>query len=184
MKKNCLHNIVRGCFFFFCLFLSSNQAFATNQDTNDLSSSGHFAQLSSSVTQNPGIASKLVKFENVDQLDGLKVDSAREKITVKESGLYFIMANGRVGTSVVSIRGRAEIYLLRNGTQIPRTGASYISPGKIMTTNVISQTVLFLKKGDHISVGITSDSPIIGLIPSSGTQAIPSITFTMYKINN
>jgi len=179
MKKNHVCNFVRGCFCIFVLFFSSNHVFASND--KEASESGNFVQLSSSVSQTPGIATMTAVLENVDQIAGLQVDSAHKKVTVKEAGLYFILANGRIGTPVITLRGYSGMFLMRNGVEIPHTRANYSSQNKVMTTNLCAQTVLSLKKGDHISVGISSDSPNFGLTASHDA---PSITFTMYKINN
>jgi len=179
MKKKYVCNLAWGCLFIFSLLLSSNQVFASND--KEASEAGNFTQLSSSVSQTPGIATTTAVLENVDQIAGLQVDSAHKKVMVKESGLYFILANGRMGTPVITIRGDAELFLMHNGIEIPHTRANFSFQNKVITTNLISQTVLFLKKGDYISVGISSDSPNFGLIAS---QTIPSITFTMYQINN
>ena len=177
-----LRKLVTNCLFIFCLFLCSNHAFASN--SKDISELGNFAQLSSSKSQAPGIGTETVILANVDQLVGLKVDSSHKKIIVQESGLYFIMANGRMGTKAVSLLGSANLFLMHNGTALPHSQTSYTSQNRIMTTNVISQRVLFLQKDDYISVGISSDSPNIGLVSSKSVmENIPSITFSMYKLD-
>ena len=166
----------------FCLFLCSNYAFASNP--NDHDGSRHFAQLSSLESQVPGIATEKVVLENVDKLIDLKMNSSHKKIIVQEPGLYFIMANGRMGTKAVSFLGSANLFLMHNGNMISNSQSNYTSQNRIMTTNVISQTVLFLQKDDFISVGISSDSPNIGLVSSQTAGVhIPSITFTMFKLD-
>lgn len=178
MEKKCTRLLLKGFFFIFCLFFYSNYAFASGPEQS--SESENFAQLSSLVNQIPGIATKTVVFENVDEINGLVIDSSHEKIIVKKAGLYFIMANGRMGTTAITLRGSANLSLQLNGVEIPNTRCSFCSQNKITAGNTISQRTLFLKKDDQISVGISSNSPNLGLMAS---QNVPSITFTMYKIN-
>ena len=89
-----------------------------------------------------------------------------------------------MGTKAVSLLGSANLFLMHNGNIISNSLSSYTSQNRIMATNVISQTVLFLQQDDFVSVGVSSDSPNTGLVSSlSAEENIPSITFTMFKLD-
>lgn len=168
---------------FACCFALPSYAFAANPNSNG---GVAFAQLSSNQTQVPGIATDTVSLEITNQLVGLKVNSSNKKITVKESGLYFISANGRLGTQSVNLLGTVQLFLKKNGTVISNTYTSHSPQNKQTTVSAVSQTVMALDVGDSISVGISSTAPNLGLLASTvaPNTTIPSITLTMYKFAN
>lgn len=173
----CTRNLSRSSIIFIlCLFASSNCAYAEENDDSV------YAQLSSIQVQMPGANTITAVMEQVDSLVGLTVE-ANEKVIVKEPGVYFIVANGRVGAKTLNLFGNLDLFLMKNGNVIPHSFAGTGVKNKVTTTALISQTVLNLKKGDYISVGITGSSPNLGLVPAiNENRTAPSLIFTMYKI--
>lgn len=183
MNKKFYRDFFYSFLMFVCCFAFPSYSFADSKtDKNDTA----FAQLSSFQTQIPGISSQTVVLENTDQLVGLKVAASHKKIVVTEPGVYFISANGRLGTQSVNLLGSVQLFIIKNGTPLANTYSSYSPQSKQAAISAVSQTVEVLDVGDSISVGISSTSPNLGLISSSVVPStdIPSITFTMYKFAN
>ena len=179
---NSVKTLFKAGVFALCIFALPNTAYATDSDET---SSDAYAQLSSFTTQTPGVNPQVVTLENVDALSNLKVAS-HNKVIVKESGTYFIMASGRVGSIGLGLFGNVNMWLIRNGTKLACTcsSQSVVTPPSIY--NITSQAVWPLKAGDSISIGISASSSALGLISNkadSKNPAVPSIIFTMFKID-
>lgn len=180
---NYIQTLFKDCVFILCLLVSSSGLFASEKEI--FSKKEAFAHLSSFTSQ---VATpdnnKIVTMESIDELSGLKVEE-NKKVIVKESGLYFVIVSGRVGTEGISLVGNIDLFLMKNGQPIPHSYTNYQSLSRITTSNLVSHVVLPLKKGDYISVGISSDSTNLGLIAfSTPHKKIPSLIFSMYQIQN
>lgn len=137
-----------------------------------------YAQLSSYQSQQPGMQQKVVKFEGDCDFNGLTVDS--DSIIVKESGIYFILVKGVVGTTGVGLSGDVNIWLNRNNNMISSSKTTQTVADNQSLNNIVSQIVVFLEKNDKINVLIkSSSSPTISLIAESDN---PSVTLSMYKL--
>lgn len=136
-----------------------------------------YAQLSSYQSQQPGMQQKVVRFEGDCDFNGLTFDS--DSIIVKESGIYFILVKGVVGTTGVGLSGDVDIWLNRNNNMISSSKTIQTVADNQSLNNIVSQIVIFLEKNDKINVLIKSSSFPISLIAESGN---PSITFSMYRL--
>ena len=77
---------------------------------------GQYLQASSSVTQCPGKAPKLVEMDIVDAANGITL--ANNKVTVGEAGPYLIVAAPQVGREGGGPYGCFDLWLRVNGTDV------------------------------------------------------------------
>ena len=145
-----------------------------------------FTQLSSSHNQPATADTNLAVLETVDGIEN--IGASPTNITVNKPGLYFLLAVGQAGsTNSAMIDGGqyVDIWLIRNGMPVPNS-TSRITVGQFSTGTVITQNILALNQNDTLSVGFAASAPSFGLIatPRKGSiPAIPSIIFTIYKVN-
>jgi hypothetical protein len=162
--------------FFFCL-ISSTTLFAN-------SSSGTYAQLSSSKTQLPGASSKVLNIEIIDGISGLTVAS-NNKVIIEEEGNYFISVSAQVGNQGLGLLGWVDLYLMKNGKAIQHTNVRQVVDSNV-PESLGTQCVLHLKVGDYISAGIDANAPNLGVIASkknSGQGSAQSVIFSIFKIS-
>ncbi len=172
-----LSKIFKASLFTICLLGATNAAYAHNWGGSV------YAQLSSSHTQLAGSNQIVAALENVDSISDLQLENCRS-IVVNTPGLYFIGVTGQVGTNRLALKGSVDLWLFRNGKHIPHSHVSQAIDGPAIS-NVGLQSVLYLQKGDSISIGVSASTPTAGLIARIGTSPdqniIPSIAVTMYK---
>lgn len=171
MKTN-MFQWLAGCF----TFMASGALFA--------GSLIEYTQLTSLQSQPASNAVNLASLETVDGIQN--IGSALNKITVKDSGYYFVIAAGQVGAvTSTSAGGTVDLWFVKNGTALPNTG-SRASVSSQLTSVIVCQTIVPLNAGDSISVGFGASNPAFGLvaIPSAnGRPAITSMTFTIYRLS-
>lgn len=149
-----------------------------------LASPIEYTQLTSLQNQPAVNATNLASLETVDGIQN--IGNALNKVTVKNSGFYFVIAAGQVGAvKNTSTNGAVDIWLIKNGTAIPNTGSRSSVFGQA-TSTVVCQNIVQLNAGDSISVGFSASDPALGLITipaADGRPAITSIMFTIYRLN-
>jgi hypothetical protein len=153
------------------LALFSSSAWASN-----------YAQLSSLDNQT-GDSSKVASLDTVDGIEGMSHN--KTSVTVKQAGIYFVMAAGQVGSTSKEASGNVDLWLTHNGKALSNSNTRYMVRDGNDTNVLISQTILKLKAGDSIGVGYSGTNSALGLIStaaSNGEPAIPSIIFSMHKI--
>ena len=146
-----------------------------------------YAQLSSMVTQKPkGSDPSLVSMENDDALSGLD-HSEKDKIVVKTSGVYFVMAAAQIAKDSGNQDGYVDLWIQQNGKDVDNSGTRQAVKDAKFTTVLVCQGIAECKAGDVFSAVISASSPGTGLgiyaIKPKGEATIPSIIFSMYKIN-
>lgn len=143
-----------------------------------------YTQLTSLQNQPATNATNLASLETVDGIQN--IGSALNKVTVKNSGFYFVIASGQAGAvKNASANGSVDLWLVRNNTPIPNSG-SRISLFPQSTAMVMCQNIVQLNAGDSISVGFSASEAAYGLVAapaSSGKPAVTSLTFTIYRLN-
>ena len=167
--------------FFLATFFSSNIASAYELEEN--STDKVYAQLSSSKNQ-VGVGENIVKIENIDAISGLKVKSHHE-IEIEESGLYFIMATGQAGSEAFELLGKVDMWLIINGIVQPHSNVSQTVTSSVSVYSFVLQNVLFLKKGDIVSVGMSASCPQLGLIANKNLAHevdSPSFILSIFKV--
>ena len=80
-----------------------------------------------------------------------------------------------------------DIWLKQNGKDVDNSGCRQAIKDPKFTTVLVSQGIAECKAGDVFSVAVSASSPGKGLgivaMKPKGEPAIPSIIFSMYKIN-
>jgi len=150
----------------------------------------NYAQLSSTASQRPKDTEPLmVNMESNDALSGLVHSDKQDtsKIVVKTAGVYFIVAAAQVGKASGDDDAYVDIWLKQNGKDVDNSGCRQAIKDKSFTTVLVSQGIAECKAGDVFSVAISASTPGKGLgivaIKPKGEPVIPSIIFSMYKIN-
>ena len=168
----------------------SGLALLSRSHAADAVSGPIYAQLSSEVTQDPKSGPMLVEMNSNDALAGLdhsdKVKT--DTITVKTAGAYFIVAAVQVGKDAAGETGDyLDIWLKQNGKDVDNSGCRQVIHDSKFTTVMVSQGVSECKAGDTFQVAIAASAPGKGIgikaIKPAGEPVIPSIIFSMYKIN-
>jgi len=149
-----------------------------------------YAQLSSLMTQLPKDTTPvIVSMESNDALSGL-THSDKEKtdqITVKTAGVYFVVAACQVGKETGESDDYVDIWIKQNGKDVDNSGCRQAIKDPKFTTVLVCQGVAECKAGDVFQVALSASSAGKGLgiqaMKPKGEPAIPSIIFSMYKIN-
>ncbi len=175
--KNYIYLAVSACVI--GLLAISSNAFA---DTDAV-----YAQVSSLQNQIPK-GSQLVTLEQADDLNGIDQPTP-SKLVIKEPGTYIVIAAGQPGVdkNATSAGGVVDLWLMKNGQNVPNSGVRQFLATPQSTSVIISQAILPLKTGDSLSFGYSANKPLHGLIATNGTSnqpAIPSIIVSVYKIGS
>ncbi|PJD91315.1 MAG: hypothetical protein CK423_09500 [Legionella sp.] len=145
-----------------------------------------FTQLSSAHNQPATATVNLASLETVDGIEN--IGSTPTNITVNKAGFYFLLAVGQAGainSAMIDGSQYVDIWLIRNGVPVPNSTAR-ITVGQFTTGTVLTQNIMALNQNDKLSVGFAASAPTFGLIATpkkEGIPAIPSIIFTLYKVN-
>lgn len=151
-----------------------------------------YAQLSSAVSQKPKDGKALiVKMESNDALQGL-IHSDKQntgQITVPTPGVYFVVAAIQVGkdSPSPSAEDYVDVWIKQNGKDVDNSGCRQVIKDPKFTTVLVCQGIAECKANDVFNVAISASSPGKGLgivaIKPKDEPVIPSIIFSMYKIN-
>lgn len=142
-------------------------------------------QLTSLRTQLPAVAgSSLVRMDNTDYLENLELTSQKDKVIIKEDGIYYIQSAGQVGSISPGVIGYMDIWFEKNGAPIPNSNCRATVDPSTFTTVLISQTILKLSKGDMIGTRYAASGPSLGFIfmEPDNEPAIPSLIFSIFKV--
>lgn len=150
-----------------------------------------YAQLSSPVTQDPkGPTPLLVAMTSNDALGGL-THSDKEKTTdvvVKTPGVYFVVAAIQVGKDAAGEPGDyLDVWIKQNGKDVDNSNCRQAVPDPKYTAVLVCQGIAECKAGDVFNVAIAASSAGKGIgikaIKPANEPVVPSIIFSMYKIN-
>lgn len=149
-----------------------------------------YAQLSSAITQAPKDSMPmLVAMESNDALNGI-VHSDKEKttdVTVKTPGVYFIVAAAQVGKTTGETEEFVDLWIKQNGKDVDNSNTRQSIKDSKFTGVLVCQGIAECKAGDVFNVAVSASSPGKGLgvlaIKPKGEPVIPSVIFSMYKIN-
>ncbi len=153
-----------------------------------------YAQLSSSLDQvatgdtvNTGM---VVALQNQDAISGIGWDPKKNELTIKEDGIYFLMATAEVGadqTTQFAKAGKIYLWYEVNKKPIPNSGNWVDAVPSERSKTITDQMVLPLKAGDVLVVKYMSTSQSLGLITSTGNEPIPAspgLTFSIFKTDS
>lgn len=148
-----------------------------------------YAQLSSSMSQKASVNGTLVKMDSNDALSGLDHDDKGKgtDITIKTEGVYFMVAAIQVGKETGEADDYIDVWMKQNGKDVDNSGCRQIIKDPKFTTVLVCQGIAECKAGDKFNMVISSNSADKGVgivkIAPEGEPAIPSIIFSIYKIN-
>jgi hypothetical protein len=162
---------------------------ATPQVSMGAPSGPLYAQLSSSMSQKASVTGTLVKMDSNDALSGLDHDDKGNgtDITIKTEGVYFMVAAIQVGKEIGEADDYIDVWMKQNGKDVDNSGCRQMIKDPKFTTVLVCQGIAECKAGDKFNVVISSNSADKGVgivkIAPAGEPAIPSIIFSIYKIN-
>ena len=149
-----------------------------------------YAQLSSGMTQDPkGPTPLLVEMNSNDALGGLDHDlkAKTTDIIVKTAGVYFVVAAVQVGKESGDAGDYMDVWVKQNGKDVDNSGCRQVIHDPKFTTVMVCQGIAECKVGDVLQVAIAASTAGKGIgikaIKPQGEPVIPSIIFSMYKIN-
>ena len=148
-----------------------------------------YAQLSSPTTQDPKEGPMLVEMTSNDALGGIDHnDKAKTTdVIVKTAGVYFCVAAIQVGKDSGDVGDYLDVWIKQNGKDVDNSGCRQVIHDPKFTTVLVCQGIAECKAGDMCNVAIASSAPGKGIgikaIKPKGEPVIPSIIFSMYKIN-
>jgi len=122
-----------------------------------------------------------------DEISGIEHSTQNPgDITIKEAGVYVIIAAPQVGRTSGTEERYVDIWLRKNGVDIENSNVRNVV-GTIKAKDVIvSQTMMSFDSGDVVNVMMSVEAANEGLgieaIHPKGEPTIPSIIFSMHKI--
>lgn len=124
-----------------------------------------YAQLTSLITQTPtSYKGSVVKMDQADVLVNFEIGPNRDKIIVKEAGMYYIMCTGIGGATSEGAKGYMDIWFIVNNKQVPNSTNRIAIADSSAITLLSTHTLLKLTPGDEISVGYSASAPYLGFI--------------------
>jgi hypothetical protein len=148
-----------------------------------------YGQISSSTSQKAGTDGTLVKMDSNDALGGLEHDDKANSpdVTIKTDGVYFMVAAIQVGKDSGDGDDYIDVWMKQNGKDVDNSGCRQVIKDASFTTVLVCQGIAECKAGDKFNVVISTNSADKGVgivkIAPKGEPAIPSIIFSIYKIN-
>ncbi len=147
-----------------------------------------YAQLSSPDSQMPTKGPLIVQMTSNDALAGIDHSDKKDTgvVTVKTAGAYFMVAAVQVGKDGAGAAGDyLDVWIKQNGKDVDNSGCRQVIHDTKFTTVMVCQGIAECKAGDTFNVAISASAPGVGIkaIKPTGEPVIPSIIFSMYKIN-
>ena len=149
-----------------------------------------FAQIISTLDQRPDTTDPVPLFmDQNDAISGIEHSSDHPAdIKIVESGTYVVIAAPQIGRLSGDTPGYVDIWLRKNGTDIPNSNVR----ATIVTSEdkdvIINQTMMSFNAGDVLNVMMAVSKAGDGLgveaIKTEGRPLIPSIIFSMHKIKD
>lgn len=146
-----------------------------------------YFQAGSVKTQVPTNAgTSYIEMDLVDLSKNVELSPSKDKLIIKEKGVYFLVTSGQIGALTRGAAGYMDIWVVKNGKPFPnstyRVGISpYFAIG--LLTN---QFVISLEAGDTIATGYSASAPSLGFIyiQPDNEPAIESFTISLFKITD
>ena len=109
-------------------------------------------------------------------------------MAVKTPGVYFVVAAIQVGKDAEGSPGDyLDVWIKQNGKDVDNSGCRQVIHDAKYTTVLVCQGIAECKAGDTFNVAIAASAAGKGIgikaIKPAGEPLIPSIIFSMYKIN-
>jgi hypothetical protein len=148
-----------------------------------------YAQLSSGLSQKASAEGTLVTMDSNDALGGLVHDDKGKSpdVVIKADGVYFMVAAIQVGKQMGNADDYIDVWMKQNGKDVDNSGCRQTLKDPKFTTVLVCQGIAECKAGDKFNVVISTNAPSDGVgivkIAPKGEPAIPSIIFSIYKID-
>ncbi len=132
----------------------------------------------------------VVTMESNDALSGLGHDEKGKPadVVVKTAGVYFVVAAIQVGKESGEVADDyVDVWIKQNGKDVDNSGCRQTIKDPKFTTVLVCQGIAECKAGDVFNVAVSASSAGkrlgITAIKPDKEPVIPSIIFSMYKIN-
>lgn len=142
---------------------------------------GPYAQLSSTETQSAQAGGSIITLNSVDAAN--KVEQDKGSISVKEDGVYFVMAAGQAGATKDAGKGSVKLWMRVNGKDVGNSNTEQSIAGNF-TGVLVCQGLAELKAGDKIQLMQSTSGSGVGMVASTvkGEPGIPSMIFSLFKV--
>ena len=141
-----------------------------------------FAQVSSLRTQPAEAKGRPIVLEQNDALSDVVNDHGL--LTIKKSGVYFLLAAGQVGgDGAGGGEGSVRLWMRRNGEDVENSNTEQSVFGG-STSVLVCQGVMELEAGDTIQLMQSARGDGIGMVatPRGATPAVPSLILSLFSI--
>jgi hypothetical protein len=145
-----------------------------------------YANLTSLTTITPTSSKgSLVKFDSVEAIKGFDLASAKNKLIVKQDGMYFIIISAQIGATSPEATGYVDVWLSKNGKPIPNSTGRTAILDSTATYTLVIQSILPLKNGDMIENYLSASGPSLGCIymQPDNEPALSSYQLVIIKID-
>jgi len=149
-----------------------------------------YAQISSTVDQRPTVTTPvLVTLNQNDEISGIEHSENKPgDVIVNDDGVYVVIAAPQVGRTSGTGERFVDIWLRRNGKDIPNSNVRNVVGTNGSKDVIVNQSMMSFKSGDVINVMMSVEAANEGLgietIRPEGEPTIPSIIFSMHKIGS
>ena len=149
-----------------------------------------YAQITSTEDQRPsGTTPVLITMNQNDEISGIEHSAENPgDIRIKEAGVYVVIAAPQVGRTSGTEERYVDIWLRKNGKDIPNSNVRNVVGTKGGKDVIVNQTMMSFDAGDVINVMMSVETGNEGLgietIHPEGEPTIPSIIFSMHKIKD
>lgn len=141
-----------------------------------------YAQLSSTESQPAAAEGKTL---TLDQTDAAKeIENSKGTVTIKQSGFYFVVAAGQVGSTAGDGKGGNRLWLRQNGKDVDNSNTEQTIVEKY-TAVLVGQGVGEAKAGDKLQLVQSATSKGLGMVAvkPKGEPVIPSMIFSLIKVD-
>jgi hypothetical protein len=142
-----------------------------------------YAQLSSTETQEATAAPKLITMNSTDAAKG--IENAKGVVTVKEAGVYFVIAAGQVGATAPEGKGSVKLWMRQNGKDVDNSNTEQSISGAY-TSVLVCQGVVEAKAGDKLELVQAASGKGVGLVMTkpANEPVVPSMIFSAFKVSD
>lgn len=126
----------------------------------------------------------VITFDTLDQINGFDVSQKKDRIIIKEDGIYFFTVTAQVGTIAREASGYIDIWFSVNGKPIANSGSRGTVRNSVETYPCVTSTIIALKAGDAIESYFAASGPQLGLLflQRDIGSAIPSYNLEIFTI--
>ncbi|MDB5307427.1 MAG: exported protein of unknown function [Gemmataceae bacterium] len=142
-----------------------------------------YAQLSSTETQAADGAPHGITLNSTDAAKG--IENAKGIVTLKEPGVYFVIAAGQVGATAQDGKGSVKLWMKQNGKDVDNSNTEQtVTEG--YTAVLVCQGVVEAKGGDKLELIESATGKGVGMVASkpAGEPVVPSMIFTAFKVGD